>query len=133
MYKYNHSDAPVAHLDRASDYGSEGCKFESCRVRHIKTAERQFFLCPLDWQFHHLFNCGSPPCFKVVHCFTQKNSSPNCFFFAQSAGCAILKLPKGSFFYTHWIGNSIIFLTAVNHLVSKCFKNSLVNYFFMDV
>ena len=28
-------DAPVAQLDRASDYGSEGCKFESCRVRHI--------------------------------------------------------------------------------------------------
>ena len=27
-------DAPVAQLDRASDYGSEGCKFESCRVRH---------------------------------------------------------------------------------------------------
>ena len=43
VYKYNHSDAPVAQLDRASDYGSEGCKFESCRVRHLKTAERQFF------------------------------------------------------------------------------------------
>ena len=28
-------DAPVAQLDRASDYGSEGCKFESCRARHL--------------------------------------------------------------------------------------------------
>ncbi len=28
------NDAPVAQLDRASDYGSEGCKFESCRARH---------------------------------------------------------------------------------------------------
>ena len=28
------SEAPVAQLDRASDYGSEGCKFESCRARH---------------------------------------------------------------------------------------------------
>src|SRR5476651_1553991 len=27
--------APVAQLDRASDYGSEGLKFESSRVRHI--------------------------------------------------------------------------------------------------
>ena len=24
--------APVAQLDRVSDYGSEGCRFESCRV-----------------------------------------------------------------------------------------------------
>ncbi len=30
-------DAPVAQLDRAFDYGSKGCKFESCRVRHFKT------------------------------------------------------------------------------------------------
>ena len=30
-------EAPVAQLDRASDYGSEGCKFESCRVRHKKS------------------------------------------------------------------------------------------------
>jgi hypothetical protein len=26
--------APVAQLDRASDFGSEGCRFESCQVRH---------------------------------------------------------------------------------------------------
>ena len=30
--------APVAQLDRASDYGSEGLKFESSRVRHSPTA-----------------------------------------------------------------------------------------------
>ena len=80
------SEAPVAQLDRASDYGSEGCKFESCRVRHLKTAERQFFLYPLDWQFHHLFNYGSTPCFKVVHCFTQKNSSPLKAYFVYFSG-----------------------------------------------
>ena len=27
--------APVAQLDRASDYGSEGYGFDSCRARHI--------------------------------------------------------------------------------------------------
>ena len=27
--------APVAHLDRASDYGSEGLGFDSLRVRHF--------------------------------------------------------------------------------------------------
>src|SRR4249919_1535801 len=30
--------APVAQLDRASDYGSEGLKFESSRVRHVTQA-----------------------------------------------------------------------------------------------
>ena len=29
-------DALVAQLDRASDYGSEGCEFEPRRVRHKK-------------------------------------------------------------------------------------------------
>ena len=28
--------ASVAQLDRASDYGSEGCGFDSCQVRQIK-------------------------------------------------------------------------------------------------
>ena len=28
---WNFSDGFVAQLDRASDYGSEGCRFESCR------------------------------------------------------------------------------------------------------
>lgn len=27
--------APVAQLDSASDFESEGCRFESCRVRHF--------------------------------------------------------------------------------------------------
>ena len=27
-------NAPVAQLDRASDYGSEGCGFELCQARH---------------------------------------------------------------------------------------------------
>ncbi len=31
------TDALVAQLDRASDYGSEGCEFEPRRVRHKKS------------------------------------------------------------------------------------------------
>src|ERR1043166_8490917 len=27
--------ASVAQLDRASDFGSEGCRFKSCRTRHF--------------------------------------------------------------------------------------------------
>ena len=31
--------APVAQLDRASDYGSEGCGFDSCRARQFNKRE----------------------------------------------------------------------------------------------
>src|SRR5882762_3134831 len=31
-------DASVAQLDRASDFGSEGCRFESCPTRHSKAS-----------------------------------------------------------------------------------------------
>ena len=49
-------DAPVAQLDRASDYGSEGCKFESCRARQ-KTTPPFFggFFCPLFSQLLSAF------------------------------------------------------------------------------
>ena len=39
------ADALVAQLDRASDYGSEGCEFESRRAHHIKHPSRGVFLC----------------------------------------------------------------------------------------
>ena len=35
--------ALVAQLDRASDYGSEGCEFESRRARHKLPPERAVF------------------------------------------------------------------------------------------
>jgi hypothetical protein len=35
-----HAQAPVAQLDRASDFGSEGWGFESLRARQIYPAER---------------------------------------------------------------------------------------------
>jgi hypothetical protein len=28
-------NASVAQLDRASDFGSEGCRFKSCRMHHL--------------------------------------------------------------------------------------------------
>ena len=39
--------APVAQLDRASDYGSEGLKFESSRVRIFAGPGRNLVLSPL--------------------------------------------------------------------------------------
>ena len=39
------TDALVAQLDRASDYGSEGCEFESRRARHLeKPPEKVVFV-----------------------------------------------------------------------------------------
>ena len=37
-----HTLAPVAQLDRASDYGSEGCEFESRRAHHKNTSKGVF-------------------------------------------------------------------------------------------
>ena len=39
-------DAPLAQLDRASDYGSEGYGFESFRARHIKREVAQLGRAP---------------------------------------------------------------------------------------
>ena len=33
--KENENDAPIAQLDRAFDYGSKGCGFDSCWARHL--------------------------------------------------------------------------------------------------
>ena len=33
----NVAGASVAQLDRASDFGSEGCRFKSCRMHHFKS------------------------------------------------------------------------------------------------
>ena len=33
-------NAPVAQLDRVSDYESEGHRFESCRARHFENYKR---------------------------------------------------------------------------------------------
>ena len=38
------ADALVAQLDRASDYGSEGCEFESRRAHHLNHLHRWFFI-----------------------------------------------------------------------------------------
>jgi hypothetical protein len=40
-FKRTASQAPVAQLDRASDYGSEGLGFKSLRVRHFKKWQRR--------------------------------------------------------------------------------------------
>ena len=37
--------APVAQLDRASDYESEGRMFESCRVRQDPKANQRWLFC----------------------------------------------------------------------------------------
>ena len=34
--RLRHRHAPVAQLDRVSDYGSEGCGFDLCRARQSR-------------------------------------------------------------------------------------------------
>ena len=47
--------ASVAQLDRASDYGSEGCRFNSCRMRHTYTTACDAFLKCLPITLSHSF------------------------------------------------------------------------------
>ena len=59
------SKAPVAQLDRASDYGSEGCKFESCRARHLKSLLMGCFFIPVGFTI--------PPMFQTAFDLETKN------------------------------------------------------------
>ena len=38
--------APIAQLDRASDYGSEGCGFDFCWARHLSREVAQLGSAP---------------------------------------------------------------------------------------
>ena len=53
--------APVAQLDRASDYGSEGRGFESSRARHRKPAYMQHAQASLFLSAFHLFSIPNSP------------------------------------------------------------------------
>ena len=53
------NDAPVAQLDRASDYGSEGWGFKSLRVHHFLAQNRAIF--PISSPF-----VRASPCQKTV-------------------------------------------------------------------
>ncbi len=78
-------DGGVAQLVRASACHAEGRGFEPLHSRHLKTASAVFFLYlkslspkgsrPIPPSFQLRFS----PRFKVLHWFTLKNSSPNCF------------------------------------------------------
>ena len=70
--------APVAQLDRASDYGSEGLEFDSLRVYH--------FFC--------LFLALLPLIFKYLQRFPPKNT-----FFVLSCKIRKKKLKKEKFNY----------------------------------
>ncbi len=43
--------APVAQLDRASDYGSEGREFESCRAHHLVKRNNPHFKFTYKYSF----------------------------------------------------------------------------------
>ena len=85
-------NALVAQLDRASDYGSEGCKFESCRVRHKKNCRKAVFFIPVGLAIPPSFQLRSITLFQSGSLLYTEKQFPKLFFLAQSAGCAIKKL-----------------------------------------
>ena len=53
--------APVAQLDRASDYESEGCRFDSCQARHYGRHQIAGWSSLVARQAHNLKVVGSNP------------------------------------------------------------------------
>ena len=47
--------APVAQLDRASDFGSEGCRFESCPVHHLSSRVQGAWISRMKWIWNRAF------------------------------------------------------------------------------
>ena len=52
---------PVAQLDRASDYESEGCRFDSCQARHFGECQIAGWSSLVARQAHNLKVVGSNP------------------------------------------------------------------------
>ena len=55
--------APVAQLDRASDYGSEGCGFKLCQAHHINPCN----LCVSRVLFFYLITCRDEIYGRIIH------------------------------------------------------------------
>ena len=57
--------APVAQLDRASVYGTEGREFESLRARYVKASKMEAFLLPAEGDggfcLRFCTGCPTPP------------------------------------------------------------------------
>ena len=103
------SKAPVAQLDRASDYGSEGCKFESCRARHLKSLLMGCFFIPVGFTIPPMFQTA----FDGTNLFSTrlialrfKTCHWQILIYAVCWARHLKSLLMGCFFYARWIYNS---------------------------
>ena len=67
------SNAPVAQLDRASDYGSEGCRFESCRVYKLFG---EFYATEASWTLSISKENNVSNAEETVYCYEGKAYFP---------------------------------------------------------
>ena len=65
--RFLQSRAPVAQLDRASDYESEGCRFDSCQARHLRKSQIAGWSSLVARQAHNLKVVGSNPAPATKH------------------------------------------------------------------
>ena len=61
------NNAPVAQLDRVSDYESEGYRFDSCQARHFSDCQIAGWSSLVARQAHNLKVVGSNPAPATNH------------------------------------------------------------------
>ena len=97
--------ASVAQLDRASDFGSEGYRFKSCRTRHFKRFRGCFRTNPSSSAV--AANCLRPLLFfSNIPTVRAGSGSPGCDFAAfQSRPGLVVALPAAAVTRSHHISH----------------------------
>lgn len=118
--------APVAQLDRAWDYGSQGCRFDSCRARHFQGFSMEFdyqFLLEALKEAKKAFKYGEVPIGAVVvkdgkiisRAFNRKE-----FLQDPTAHAEILAIRKASRKLNSWRLNGCTLYSTVEPCIMCC-------------
>ena len=90
--------ASVAQLDRASDFGSEGCRFESCRMHHLERCLTKRKISPASrkiWTAKFTRSCRTAGFIKSLRCKIK----------TKSYGFQPLNIPSNHFLICLWEAN----------------------------
>ena len=80
MRRFTTPSAPIAQLDRVSDYESEGCRFDSCWARQSLKHQIAGWSSLVARQAHNLKVVGSNPA-PATNFNANVNSNIGLFFF----------------------------------------------------
>ena len=120
--------APVAQLDRAWDYGSQGCRFDSCRARHFnfyreKSMNHLYFLEEALKEAEKAFFFGEVPIGAIIvkdneiisRAFNRKE-----FLQDPTAHAEILAIREAALKLNSWRLNDCVLYSTVEPCVMCC-------------